>query len=394
MPVYPEEIKEIASSLLDYTIRNRRYIHMNPELSYKEFNTSEYISRQLKSIGIHKIEKVAGTGILASVKGNTEKGKTIVLRSELDALPIQEETGVEYASTSMGIMHACGHDAHSAMLLSVARALFETRERWNGNVYLLFQPGEELAPGGATLVLKEGVLDRIGPDAIIAQHVLPEMKAGNTGFRAGKYMASSDEIYIDIQGTGGHAALPGATDQVLIGSKLVQDLKEALYSYAGDRPLVFSLGKFIAEGATNIIPSSVHIEGTLRTFDEKLRSDLHSLLEKICTESQCQGVSIRPEIRKGYPVLFNNKSLTDRAAEVAALINGKECVESIDLLMSSEDFAYYSQHYPVLFYRIGVKQNGMQVHKLHSSAFNLYEPAMETGIRTMLAIALDFLQGS
>ena len=228
------------------------------------------------------------------------------------------------------------------MLLSVAKALLSIRDMWGGNVYLLFQPGEELAPGGASIIMEEGVLQNINPDAIIAQHVLPEMKAGNTGFRTGKYMASSDEIYIDIHGKGGHAALPGATDQVLIASSLVQDLKKSVNKLAGKNKIAFGLGKFIAEGATNVIPPSVHIEGTLRTFDEHLRSKLHSVLKKTCEKSESAGVNVKLEIRKGYPVLYNDPKITERAADIAAGINGSGTVEKLKLRMSSEDFAYYS----------------------------------------------------
>jgi amidohydrolase len=279
-----------------------------------------------------------------------------------------------------------------AMLLSSARVLYELRDSFGGDIYFLFQPGEELAPGGASLIMKEGILQKINPDAIIAQHVLPELESGKTGFRAGKYMASSDEIYIDILGKGGHAALPGSSsDQVLIASSLICKLKSEISKLKGDIPLVLGIGKIIADGATNVIPEKVHIEGTLRTFDEALRKQSHKLIEKICREAEEENVKVGLEIRKGYPVLINNDRLVEEGIKISDKVNGDGKTGILDMRMSSEDFAFYSQQFPVLFYRLGTLDPGDKIRNLHTPFFDIHEPAMETGVRTMVSIAMELL---
>jgi amidohydrolase len=392
MPGIFDEIASRSNLLLQDTIEIRRYLHKNPELSYKEFETSSYIRKSLAYIGFSDIKSIAGTGIIAHLKGEKAGHRKIVLRAELDALPIIEESDLPYASLSSGIMHACGHDSHMAMLLSTARLFYEIRDRFSGDIYFLFQPGEELAPGGASMVIEEGVLQEIKPDAIIAQHVLPELQSGRIGVRGGRYMASSDEIYIDVFGIGGHAALPGAsTDQITISASLVADLKSAVQKLVNDKPVVFGIGKFIADGACNVIPSNVHIEGTLRTFDESLRNSIHQLLERKCREAEIKNVSIKLEIRKGYPVLINNEGLVKQMIEVSDRINGLGSTDQLDLRMSSEDFAFYSQQFPVLFYRLGVLGPENEIRNLHTSQFDIYEEAMETGIRTMAALTFELL---
>lgn len=387
------KINALAGQLQDQCIKYRRHIHNNPELSYKEFDTSKYIRSELEKIGISDIKEIAKTGILAKLSGNKKGATKIILRAELDALPINESTGLPFSSNNTGVMHACGHDAHMAMLLTSARLLYELREEFGGDIYFLFQPGEELAPGGASLVMKEGILQDIRPDAILAQHVLPELESGKIGIRPGKYMASSDELYIDIEGQGGHAALPGeSSDQVGIASELICSLKSAVNKLAIDKPYVLGIGKFIAEGATNVIPSEVHIEGTLRTFDESLRLQIHKEIEEICNKHETDKVSINNEIRKGYPVLTNDKQLSDIATSLSEDLLGKPYTVSLDLRMSSEDFAYYSKEFPVLFYRLGVKEPGQKARSLHTSQFDIYEPAMETGVNMMVSLTLEVLK--
>ena len=386
------EINRLSKQFQDETVTTRRHIHQWPELSYKEFSTSDYIRKKLKETGIEDIKTVVGTGVLAHLKGKKEGSAKIILRAELDALPINELGKLPFASRNKGLMHACGHDSHMAMLLSSAKLMFELRDLFGGDVYFLFQPGEELAPGGASLLMKEGILQEINPDAIIAQHVLPELKSGICGFRAGKYMASSDEIYINILGKGGHAALPGSsTDQVTIASSLICDLKSAVGKLKGDEPLVLGVGKFIADGATNVIPEKVHIEGTLRTFNEALRKEVHKIIEKTCRQAESDGVSVKLEIRKGYPVLVNNEELVDTAVRVAKRVNGESSAQILDLRMSSEDFAFYSEQFPVLFYRLGTLIPGAAIKNLHTPAFDIHEAAMETGVRTMVSIAMELL---
>lgn len=386
------DIAKLSKRFHNETVEIRRHIHKYPELSYKEFLTSDYIRRKLEDFGLTEIRKVAGTGLLAHLKGENEGSAKVVLRAELDALPIKELTQLPFSSENKGLMHACGHDSHMAMLLTSARVLFELRNSFGGDIYFLFQPGEELSPGGASLVLEEGILQEINPDAIIAQHVLPELETGKTAFRSGKYMASSDEIYIDIKGKGGHAALPGSsTDQVAIASSLICNLKSAVRNLNSEIPLVLGIGKFIADGATNVIPEEVHIEGTLRTFDEDLRIKVNRLIQKTCKQSEEHDVRVRLEIRKGYPVLINDSKLVNEAIKVSKKVNGEDMIEMLDLRMSSEDFAFYSQNFPVLFYRLGTRTPGDETKNLHTAFFDIHEPAMETGVRTMVSIALDVL---
>lgn len=386
-------IRSKSKDILKEAISTRRHLHRYPELSFKEYNTSDYIADYLNRLDIPFVRGIAGTGIIATIAGEMGSGPAIGLRAELDALPVTENNQSEYKSASNGVMHACGHDAHMAMLLASASILRSMTGSFRGKFILIFQPGEELVPGGASLIIKEGTLGRIKPAAIIAQHLLPELDSGKVGFKAGRYMASSDEIYIDIKGTGGHAALPGqSTDQVLIASDLVCRLKENVRQRSGDLPLVLGIGKLIADGATNVVPEKVHIEGTLRTFDEEIRSENHNAIIETCQAVADQySVSITPEIRKGYPVLVNDSLLTSRAQSLAERLHGKDNVEELSLRMSSEDFAFYSIEYPVLFYRLGVKKEGTTPRNLHTPDFEMDEAAMETGILTLCALAVDLV---
>lgn len=393
MPDIKSILLKETNRIIGETIKIRRHLHKNPELSYKEYNTSEYISNYLHKLDIEHYTNIGGTGIIASIKGKMGKGKVIALRAELDALPIEEKTGVEYSSINKGVMHACGHDVHIAMLLSVAKILNRLREYFKGELVFIFQPGEEVAPGGATLILNDGTLRKLRPEAIIAQHVLPELRTGQLGFRAGKYMASSDEIYIDIEGTGGHAALPGAsTEQVVIGSRLVSILHEKARSIICNEPLVLGFGKFIANGATNVIPDRVHIEGTLRTFEEQARKKVHDLIRETCiAEAASWGVIINHEIRKGYPVLINDTDLTGIAVKLAEEVVGVKNIQMMEIRMSSEDFAYYSHEYPVLFYRVGVLEDGEKIRNLHTAEFDIDEQGMKTGITFISLLAINLM---
>lgn len=384
-------LRKKSGAILEEAIRLRRHIHSFPELSFKEDNTSAFVLAYMEKNGIECISGIAGTGLIATVRGTMGDGPVIALRAELDALPIKELNQTEYSSKNDGVMHACGHDAHMAMLMASAKILSELTHTFRGEMIFIFQPGEELVPGGASLLMKEGTLRKKNPAAIIAQHLLPELESGSVGFREGKYMASSDEIYIEIKGKGGHAALPGlSTDQVLIASELVCQLKKLVSQKSDKMPLVLGIGKFIADGATNVIPEKVNIEGTLRTFDEQLRAEVHDIIIKTCEETgNRSGVSIVPEIRRGYPVLSNDPLLTSRAEKLAQKILGNDRVIKLPTRMSSEDFAFYSLEFPVLFYRLGVKRAGEDIKQLHTATFDLDEKAMETGILTLCALAIE-----
>ncbi|MEA1887740.1 MAG: M20 family metallopeptidase [Bacteroidota bacterium] len=387
-----ETISQSAREIFDETVSLRRHFHMYPELSFNEYDTSQFICDYLDKHKIDYIRNLAGTGIIAWIKGAKENGKVIALRTELDALPVKEATGLEYASKKSGIMHACGHDAHMAMLISSIIIIKGIRKHFGGKIAFIFQPGEELAPGGARLIMDTGAFKDLNPDLVIAQHVLPEFESGMTGFRAGKYMASSDEIHIRIYGRGGHAALADQyTDQVLIGSELVVRLKEAAANYNTKEPLVLGIGHFTAQGAANVVPEEVNIKGTIRTFDEKIRKDIKELVSLICKQTEEKyRVNIELKIPDGYPVLVNNDEYINMSVNLAKEINGENMVKEIGPRMSSEDFAFYAQKYPVVFYRLGISSKSEGKNGLHTPVFTLDEKTMITGVRTLSYLGVKF----
>ena len=325
-------------------------------------------------------------------KGNS----VVVLRGDIDALPITENTGLPFSSLNEGVMHACGHDIHATCVLGAGRILNEIKGDFGGKVKLLFQPGEEKLPGGATKVLASGILDRERPDAIIAQHVFPELESGKIGFRPGLYMASADEIYIRVEGPGGHAAMPEKTvDSVFIASRLIVAMKEAVGRLDKGIPTVLTFGKIEGRGATNVIPMLVSIEGTFRTMDEDWRSRVHNILSE--TASALAGetsAKISVEIRKGYPCLINNETLTADLRELGREALGSDRVVDLGLRMTSEDFAFYTAKYKCCFYRLGVRKPGSTVTMLHSPAFNADEDAIATGVEFMVLAAIRILCGN
>jgi amidohydrolase len=293
-------------------------------------------------------------------------------------------------------MHACGHDAHLAMLLGTAKVLNELKDEFAGTVLLIFQPGEELAPGGARLMIETGAFDKPRPDIVIAQHVLPELETGKVGFRTGRYMASSDEVYITITGKGGHAALPGtSTDQIYIASRLVINLKDSI---TGEQvknkiPTVLGIGRIRGDGATNVIPEKVEIAGTFRTFDEKWRSEAKELIKNISQDIAREfNVIIDVKIVQGYPVLINDEKLTARAIKLSSELLGKDKIETFDLRMSSEDFAFFTEKFPALYYRIGIRKRGETMKNLHTAEFDIDEEGLVTGVANMSWLAVNFLK--
>jgi amidohydrolase len=394
-----EEIKDIILShseeIKDEVIKLRRHFHRYPELSYEEINTSQFISGWLSDNGIGFVSGIAGTGIIATIKGSKGEGKVIALRAEMDALPIHEKNQCEYTSTNMGVMHACGHDSHMAMLMGTAHLLNSMKELFRGTVLLIFQPGEEKSPGGAKLVIESGAFNEVKPDMFIAQHHLPELETGKVGYKSGRYMASCDEIYITVAGKGGHAALPGlTTDQVYIASKLVVRLKERMAQEVASNqiPTVLGIGKIIGEGATNVIPEKVEIAGTFRTFDEKWRSDginlVKSVAEKLAAET---AVSINVRIAEGYPVLYNDEMLTAKALQYSEELLGADRIETFDIRMSSDDFSFYNAIAPSLYYRVGIKEKNTVMRKLHTPDFDIDEEGMKTGVANLTWLVYRFL---
>ncbi len=380
-------IRSYSEKYFNEVIYLRRHIHKNPELSFMEFETSDFVASILKNYNI-PFKKIAGTGIIGEIKGRG-KGKTVALRAELDALPVNEETGLSFSSSKPGIMHACGHDVHTACLLGAAIILKNIENKLKGRVLLLFQPGEEKLPGGAKKMLEAGVFAEDHPSLIIAQHVLPELPADTAGFKKGAYMASGDEIFLTIKGEGGHGALPDKTvNTVLIASKIIVELEKIPLHLSPGVPTVLSFGKVKAEGATNVIPNRVDIEGTFRTMDEKWRNKAHKKIETIAGDiAKKMGGECIVEINKGYPVLVNDPAYTEAGIKMLKDYLGEAQVKTLEKRMTTEDFAYFSLQYPVIFYRTGT---GMPDKKLHSPFFDINEQIIKPATGAMAWLAFNF----
>ena len=388
-----DQIQQLSDKYHQDFIEFRRHLHANPELSYQEFKTSEYIQSCLKSFGINFKSGVAGTGIVGLIEGKDPASRIIALRADMDALPIKETNQVEYKSTNEGVMHACGHDVHSASLLGAAKIINELKDQLQGTVKLIFQPAEEKLPGGASLMIKEGALKNPSPQNIIGQHVYPELEQGKVGFKSGVYMASADEIYITVKGKGGHAAMPqNFIDPILIASHVIIALQQIVSRNANpSTPSVLSFGKVTGNGATNIIPDEVKIEGTFRTFDEEWRQEVHNLIKTI-TENTCKamGGSAEVHIEKGYPFLKNDETLTEKARAFAIEYLGSENVIDLPIRMTAEDFAWYSHEMPACFYRLGTGNIKKGITSpVHTSTFDIDEDALKTGAGLMAFLAFN-----
>ncbi len=389
------EIQAKAKAIFPKVIKHRRHLHMHPELSFQEEKTAQYIMNELDQLGIPYQSGIGGHGIVGHIEGEKGPGKLLALRADMDALPIQEQNEVPYASQNPGIMHACGHDVHTSSLLGVASILSSLRSQIAGSVRLIFQPAEERLPGGASLMIKEGVLDQPRVEGILGQHVLPYMDAGKIGIRPGVYMASADEIYLTIKGKGGHAAAPHTcVDPIVIASQIISSLQQVVSRSDPREPSVLSFGKFIAEGATNVIPNEVYIEGTFRAMNETWRSEAHRKIRDIVEgTAKAFGASADLDIRVGYPVLKNDEALAKRARSSIAAFVGEENVVDLDLWMGAEDFAYYTHEIPGCFYRIGTRNEAKGlVHGLHTPHFDIDESVMELSIGLMSWLAIKELE--
>ena len=383
-------IKHTAKKYIAETIEIRRFLHKNPELSFKEYQTSNFIQSILSKNKIPFTNGHVKTGVIAKIEGNNPGDKEILLRADMDALPIHEENQEDYCSNNKGVMHACGHDVHSASLLGAGLILNELKSEFNGTIKLVFQPGEEKIPGGAKLMIKDGLLNN-NPQACMAQHVYPDLQAGKVGFRSGIYMASADEIYVTVKGSGGHAALPHLlNDPVLMTSQIINNLQQIISRFnKPDNPSVLSFGYLEALGETNIIPDKVMLKGTFRTFDEDWRFKAHDKMKEIA-HSICKssGGSCDFDIKIGYPFLVNDKVVTENAKNTAIKFLGKENVIDLDLRMTSEDFAFISQERPSCFYRLGTG-DGNTVKRLHTSSFDVNEECFSISSGLMASIAID-----
>ena len=382
---------------MEEMIAIRRHLHRFPELSFQEHRTSSYIRNLLDEWGISYSFPWVETGILAWITGS-RPGPAIALRTDMDALPVKEESGLDFASEHPGIMHACGHDVHMTSMLGVMRVLNRLRDHIAGEVMFVFQPGDEKIPGGAKLMMEEGLFKDKRPSMIIAQHVLPDMEAGKVGFRAGTYMASSDEIYMTVHGKGGHGALPRqVADPILMASHILISLQHEIHRKAPSGvPTVLSFGKVLADGAVNVIPDQVKLEGTFRTMNEHWRSEAHQLIERVAGGiAASMGGSCEVEIRNGYPVLNNHGQITREAARHASELLGPEQVEEMEIRMTAEDFAWFTQKIPGMMYRLGVKKPGSsEIFPLHTSGFRVEESSVKTGILLLSYLSIELLKNS
>ncbi len=381
--------KEVAPKVQSW----RHHIHANPELSFEEFETARFVSDRLTEFGIEHQHGVAGTGVVGIIKGRNPDSRILALRGDMDALPILEQNEVSYKSTKPGIMHACGHDVHTSSLLGASWILQQVKDQFEGTIKLIFQPGEEKVPGGASLLIKEGVLQNPAPQSIVGQHVMPFLPVGKVGFREGLYMASADEIYLTIHGKGGHGAMPNlAIDVVAISAQVITALQQVVSRSADPKtPSVLSFGTVIAKGATNILPNSIYLEGTFRTMDEDWRAKAHQKIRQI-VEGICEsfGAKADLEIRKGYPFLKNDPVLTRKMKKCAQDYLGAENVVDLDIWMAAEDFSYYTQEMPGCFYRLGTRneEKGI-VSGVHTPTFDIDEDALEIGCGLMAWLAIN-----
>ena len=384
-----EIITKRSQELFEKVKGYREHLHKYPELSYQEFNTMQFVSDTLTQLGIEHKTSVGDTGVVALIYGdkNTPNQPCIGLRADLDALPIREENQVEYKSTIDGVMHACGHDVHTSILLGVAEILNELKDELLQPVKLIFQPGEEKNPGGATLMIRDGVLHNPEVKEMYALHVFPDMITGNVGFREGLYMASCDEIYVTIYGKGGHGATPHVTiDPILIGASIITTIQQIISRNCDPTiPSVLTFGHFEGLGATNIIPDKVHLKGTFRTMNEIWREKAWELIKThVKNVTEAYGGTAEIEISKGYPYLENNPKITGILREKAIDYLGASKVEALPIRMTSEDFSYYSQEIPVCFFRLGVRNESKGiVHGVHHPKFNIDSEALKTGMQIM-----------
>ena len=390
-----KKIKSLSEAYSQETIELRRHLHAHPELSYQEFNTAKFVAAKLRSYGIDPQEGVATTGIVALIKGKNPDSKAVALRADMDALPIEEASQVSYKSTSPGVMHACGHDVHTSSLLGTAKILSEIKDQFEGTVKLIFQPGEEKNPGGASYMIRDGALKNPAPASIIGQHVMPLVPVGKVGFREGMYMASSDEIYLKVIGKGGHGATPElAIDPIVIASHIIIALQQIISRNASPKqPTVLTFGRIIGDGATNIIPNEVNIAGTFRALNEEWRASGLAKIQKMA-EAVAEGMGGKCEvtISHGYPYLENNPELTRRIRHSAEEYVGKDNVVDIDLTLGSEDFAYYSHVVPASFYRLGTRNESKGITSyVHTPTFDIDEDALKIAPGLMAWMAVNEL---
>ena len=385
-------IKELSDQYHQDIVNIRRHLHSYPELSFQEYETSKFIATQLNEMGVKFRSGIVKTGIEVILEGKNPGKSVKLLRADIDALPILEDSSASYCSRNEGVMHACGHDVHTSSLLGAIKILNETKDQWEGTIKAIFQPGEERLPGGASLMIEEGILENPKPEIAIGQHVFPELPAGKVGFKPGMYMASADEVYVTVKGKGGHAAIPHLNiDPVLIASHVVVGLQQIISRNVNPEiPCVLSFGKIIGMGATNVIPNEVKLEGTFRTMNEEWRFEAHKRMKKMAAQiAEAMGGTCELEVKVGYPFLVNDEELTLKSKDKAIEYLGESNVVDLNIRMTGEDFAYFSQEMPGCFYRLGTASpGGGKDVPVHNSKFDIDEDALKTGMGLMAWLAV------
>ena len=388
-------IKNLVNKYFDEIITYRRHFHKYPELSKKEKETSAFICKKLDEWGIRYNNSIYGYGIFGFINGKDPEKRCIALRADMDALPIEEETSLEFKSINKGVMHACGHDLHMATLLGTIKILNELKDSFSGRVMFIFQPSEEEYPGGAISMINAGIFNEVKPEGILAFHCTPELPCGHIAIREGKMMASTDEIYIKIIGKGGHGATPHLDiDPVVAACHVITALQTIVSRNANPTmPTTFSVGRFIAEGRTNIIPNEVNMDCIIRTFDEDWRKECHQLIKRISENTaQAFGCTANVFIDPGYPFVYNNPPLTQFVTSTLKDLLGEAMVQNADMRMTAEDFAYFGQVVPACYFRLGTHIEGEKSYNLHSSKFNANEEALRYSMLCEIFLALKYLE--
>ncbi|MFM1836785.1 MAG: Hippurate hydrolase, partial [Bacteroidota bacterium] len=385
-----EKIKALSNSIAEETVANRHHLHMHPELSFQETATQAYVEKQLNAWGIPN-SRLANTGVVGIIEGKNPGKKVVALRADMDALPITETNDVPYKSTNPGVMHACGHDVHTSSLLGTAHILQQVKDDFEGTIKLIFQPAEEKAPGGASIMIKEGVLENPKPISIFGQHVATNVPVGKIGFREGMYMASTDELYIKVIGKGGHGAMPDACiDPIVIASHIIVAMQQIISRNKNPKfPSVLTFGKIEGLGATNVIPDEVNIAGTFRAMDETWRAEGLAKMKKLAEGiAEAMGGEAIFDVLKGYPFLQNDPELTRKAKAAAIAYMGEENVVDLDLWMAGEDFAFYTHHVDACFYRLGIRNEAKGItNGVHTPNFDIDEDALAIGPGLMAWLA-------
>lgn len=391
-----EKLQKLTEKYSDYASRCYRHIHAHPELSFQEAQTAQFVAKELTDMQIPFRSGIGGYGILGRIEGKNPNKKIIALRADMDALPIDEETDIPWKSTCKNVMHACGHDAHTACLLGAAQVLNELKTEFEGTILLIFQPGEEKAPGGARLMLEDGIFKDIEPELIIAQHTSIDFPTGTMAFLPGMIMASADEIHVKIHGHGGHGALPHLTnDTVLCAAQTLVSLQQVRSRLCHPlTPMVLTFGKLVAGTVQNVIPHEALLSGTFRTVDEKWRAEGKEHIKRIINETcAAYGCTAYINIPDGYPCVINDQAVTMAAQSFATEWIGKDNIRQLEMRMTSEDFSFFTQKYPCTFYRFGVKgESNADTGGLHSSTFKIDENALKTGVGGLAWIAFSFMK--